>query len=130
MLVESSIFQSCGQGQVKTKLLEQQKWVNEKLREIQESDPVLADPEPESEIGTESWKATTHAEMEVERQSLMKLQKFAQEAINLAEKGLIGKCKGCGGDVEEARLKSVVTMAKCAACATSASSPVQYQRAA
>lgn len=115
---------------VKTRLLEQQRWVKEKLMEIQANDPVLADSDPEPEIGTESWKATTHAEMEVERQSLIKLQGYAQEAINLVDKGLYGKCKNCGGAVEEVRLHSPVTAAKCASCATSTTMPLQYQRVA
>lgn len=121
MLVEGDAFQSSGQEQVKTRLLEKQKWVKEKLKEIQLDDPVLVDSELEPEIGTEAWKATTHAEMEVKKQGLLRLQKHTREAINLVEQGLFGKCKKCGKDVEEVRLHSPVTAAKCASCAASAS---------
>lgn len=116
--------------EIKTRLLEQQKWVREKLAEIQKNDPVLADSEPEPEIGTQSWKSTTHAEMEVEKQGLLRLQKHTQEAMSLVEQGLYGKCKKCHRHVEEARLHSPVTAAMCASCATSQSTSAQYRQAA
>lgn len=121
MALEGAVYEGTGWGEIKTRFLEQQIWVDNKLREIQQSDPVLADSEPEPEIGTESWKSTTHAEMEVERQGLLRLQKDAQEVINLMESGSFGKCKVCLGDVEGARLRFAVTATKCASCAASAS---------
>ena len=130
MLIEGTALVGREQEEVKSRFLEQQRWVNEKLAEMQRDDPVLADPEPESEFGTESWKATTHAEMEVEKQGLLRLREHTREAISLVEKGLFGKCKLCGSNVEEVRLQSPVTATKCASCANSASSPMQYRRAA
>ncbi|OGE69700.1 hypothetical protein A3J21_03370 [Candidatus Daviesbacteria bacterium RIFCSPLOWO2_02_FULL_43_11] len=130
MSIGGAEFTSIGQGEIRAKLLEQQRWVSDRLQEMQRSDPVLAESEPEPEIGTEAWKDTTHAEMEVKKQGLLRLQKDAQEVINLLEKGLYGKCKTCGKHVEEVRLKFPVTATKCASCAASSSTNIQYQRAA
>ncbi len=114
---------------LKIKLIKQQEWVEEKKKEMQSADPVLADSEPDSDIGTESWKANTHAEMVAQKASLIRLENYTKEAIKRMESGEYGNCDICGHKVEEFRMKSPVTSGKCATCAVK-SPHISYQQAA
>lgn len=102
---------------IKQYLLRQQKEIKKDIREVERDDPVV---EPvlieSSEPGTDSWLADAHNRTIVLKNQLMKTAQGVKTALLKIKNRTYGKCEGCGGQIEVARLEVIPTATLCLSC--------------
>ena len=104
---------------IKTRLLHQQKKVEEDLKALEDDDPALDRGLAESsEPGTDSWIADTHGRVVAMRQNLLEILSKTKKALANIKTGKYGKCENCGKMIEAQRLKAIPTATLCIACAS------------
>lgn len=99
-------------------LLRQQKQVEEQLKSIEKSDPVVvANSEPgSSEPGTDSWMAEVHSRLTTTKNDLTDLLGRIRQSLAQLRRGTYGKCEKCGKNIEPERLKAMPTATLCVTC--------------
>lgn len=100
-------------------LLYKQRQIEQQLKELELSDPVLLDMAPEpGELGTDAWQADVHAKNEVLKNSLLNLYSKVKCSLNKLKDGTYGQCDRCRREIEKDRLKAIPTAALCSICMT------------
>lgn len=102
---------------IKTLLLRQKREVEEELKEVEKTDPVMSDGLAESvEPGTASWMADMHSKAVAVKQNLLLMRDWIQNSLTRINKGSYGKCDNCGKQIEEKRLQAMPTAKYCLSC--------------
>lgn len=102
---------------IKSRLLSEQKKVEENLKELKEEDPVNTSSLAESsEPGTDSYIADTHAKSLVLEDQLKSAGKRINIALTKIKNGTYGQCENCGRQIEIERLLAMSTAEYCLSC--------------
>lgn len=102
---------------IKTLLLNQQKKVEEEIKQLDADDPVNSDaPAESSEPGTDSWVADTHTRTVAVKRTLQEVLTKIQHSLKSLASGKYGKCENCGKNIEPERLRAVPTATLCISC--------------
>lgn len=102
---------------IKTLLLNQQKKVEEEIKQLDADDPVNSDaPAESSEPGTDSWVADTHTRTVAVKRTLQDVLIKIQHSLKSLASGKYGKCENCGKNIEPERLRAVPTATLCISC--------------
>ena len=103
--------------EVEKHLLWKKKQIEEQLKSLESSDPVMLNDAPESsELGTEAWQADVHAKTEVVKNSLEQLYHKIKQSLDRLKDGTYGRCDHCRKQIENERLKVIPTATLCVAC--------------
>lgn len=98
-------------------LLNKQKQIEYRLRNLEKEDPVLLETIDESpELGTDCWRAEVHATSMVLKNSLLNFSSTVKNSLAKLKKGTYGQCDKCGREIESERLKIIPTATVCAVC--------------
>ena len=104
-------------AKVRDLLLRRQKEVDQQLKSLEKSDPVLLDGVAEaSESGTESWLADTHRRLTAGKNDLLDFSSRITSSLLRIKKGTYGKCERCKIAIETERLKVMPMATLCLAC--------------
>lgn len=107
---------------IKKILLNQQKKVEEELKNLEIRDPVLSDSLAEtSEPGTDSWMADVHTRALAIKQNLQVMLEKTKKSLLKLKSGKYGICDKCGRQIESKRLEVMLTANLCLACSKKSS---------
>ena len=103
---------------IKKVLIEQQKEIEENLKEVEEEDPAqLNDLAETSEPGTDSYIADGHTKTLAVEDQLKKARTSIKAALIKIGNGKYGKCEKCGKSIGIKRLLAMPTASFCLECA-------------
>lgn len=105
-------------SKIKNLLLNQQKKVEEEIKDLEEDDPLAKDSivAESSEPGMDSWLADTHSRAVAVKKNLQDMLHKIKLSIARINSGKYGKCESCGNQIEAARLEAMPTATLCISC--------------
>lgn len=107
---------------IKKTLLNQQKVVEDSIKEIEAEDPAKGEALAEaSEPGTDSYIADSHTKTLVLDDQLKKTRTSIKVALTKITNGTYGKCEKCGQQIEIKRLFAMPTASFCLPCSQESS---------
>lgn len=108
-------------NRIKRLLLKRRRKVEEEIKAVEKSDPVLSSQVSESsEPGTDSWMADVHGRAIVIKRNLQTVLSDITNALTALKQGRYSKCEICGRPIEGARLRANPLARTCLACANKA----------